>query len=127
MTFAGVATVEPDSEAIDQSTEPGSMPESQEPTETAHLNPNTRLDPPPVAALRTEHVWDGFILLSLLEDCASRKSVLLVPHTGDQKNRFNAAMADRNLFMSQAGQPEWAHYCDKCCRVWPGANGELPS
>jgi len=75
--------------------------------------------------LRPSHVWDGFVLLSLLEDLLSRRpgSVLVVPHTGEQKNRFNQVMQERNLFMSQSGQPEWAHYCNKCCRVWGNENG----
>ncbi|KDR76382.1 hypothetical protein GALMADRAFT_480195 [Galerina marginata CBS 339.88] len=77
-------------------------------------------------ALRTEHIWDGFILLSLLEDYFSKGYILSVPHSGDQKNRFDGAMEARNLFMNQSGQPEWAHTCEKCTRVWPGVNGEPP-
>jgi len=80
-------------------------------------------------SLRPEHVWDGFTILSLLEDLESRapKALLCVPHGGNQKSRFDEAVAGRNVFMSQSGQPEWAHYCSKCCRVWEGENGEPPS
>jgi hypothetical protein len=64
--------------------------------------------------LRKEYVWDGFILLALLEDYDSQGRFLLVPHTGGQNHRFNEAMSNRNHFMSQSGQPEWNHFCDKC-------------
>ncbi|KAF8867685.1 hypothetical protein BD779DRAFT_1408333, partial [Infundibulicybe gibba] len=42
--------------------------------------------------LRSEHVWDGFIILSLLEDFDRWDDILMVPHTGDQKDRFTFAM-----------------------------------
>jgi len=77
--------------------------------------------------LRTEYVWDGFTLLVLLEDYSSQGNFLLVPHSGNQNERFDEVMIARNHFMSQSGQPEWSHFCNKCCRVWPGQNGEQPS
>ncbi|KAJ7921546.1 hypothetical protein B0H13DRAFT_2415239, partial [Mycena leptocephala] len=42
--------------------------------------------------LRTEHVWDGFLILSLLEDHEERTKILRVPHDGEQKTRFNDAI-----------------------------------
>ncbi|KAJ7041475.1 hypothetical protein C8F04DRAFT_1252808 [Mycena alexandri] len=42
--------------------------------------------------LRPEHGWDGFVLLSLLQDYEARQVTLRVPHTGDQQERFTAAM-----------------------------------
>jgi hypothetical protein len=42
--------------------------------------------------LTTEHVWDAFILLSLLEDHRERNMVLTLPHTGKQKDRFTKEM-----------------------------------
>ncbi|KAF8884482.1 hypothetical protein BD779DRAFT_1443171, partial [Infundibulicybe gibba] len=74
--------------------------------------------------LRTEHVWDGFVILALLEDLDKQSEFLVVPHTGDQKDRFTLAMQKRNQAMAHSGQPEWAHWCNKCCRVWPGENGQ---
>jgi hypothetical protein len=74
--------------------------------------------------LRTEQVWDGFCLLSLLEDHAQRRTVLIVPDDGAQKDRFTDAMKSRNLRMQQAGQEEYAHACSKCVRVWEGADGQ---
>ncbi|KAF7308041.1 hypothetical protein MKEN_01166400 [Mycena kentingensis (nom. inval.)] len=75
--------------------------------------------------LRTEHVWDGFTILSLLEDYERRGETLRVPHTGEQKDRFTAAMSDRNARIQFLGQPEWAHYCSKCIRVWDEGDGKF--
>ncbi|KAJ7190144.1 hypothetical protein GGX14DRAFT_580107 [Mycena pura] len=74
--------------------------------------------------MRTEHVWDGFLLLSLLEDYDERKQVLCVPDTGEQSARFIEAIRERNARFRLAGQPEWSHYCDKCMimRVWQDGN-----
>src|SRR5882724_89454 len=69
--------------------------------------------------LRPEQVWDGFCLLSLLEDHAHRHTVLTVPHDGDQKDRFMEAMRARNVRIEQAGQEEFAHVCKKCQCIWP--------
>jgi hypothetical protein len=74
--------------------------------------------------LRPEQVWDGFCLLSLLEDHAQHHTVLAVPDDGTQKDRFTEAMKARNLRMQQAGQEEYAHACNKCVRVWEGADGQ---
>ncbi|KAJ7877878.1 hypothetical protein B0H13DRAFT_1631479 [Mycena leptocephala] len=68
--------------------------------------------------LRMEHVWDGFLLLSLLEDYEERKAVLCVPNTGGQSDRFTEAIRERNERIRLCGQPEWSHHCDKCMRVW---------
>ncbi|KAJ7353282.1 hypothetical protein DFH08DRAFT_987489 [Mycena albidolilacea] len=73
--------------------------------------------------LRTEHVWDGFLILSLLEDYVERNEILEVPHTGEQNVRFNNAIRKRNARFRLCGQPEWAHYCDKCMRVWKDGDG----
>jgi hypothetical protein len=34
--------------------------------------------------MRTEHVWDSFLLLSLLEDYEEQKQILHDPDTGEQ-------------------------------------------
>jgi len=80
-----------------------------------------------LSLLRTEYVWDGFVLFALLEDHNSQGELLLLPHTGPQNHRFDDAMMKCNEFMNQSGQPEWSHFCQKCCRVWPGENGDQPS
>jgi hypothetical protein len=46
--------------------------------------------------LRTEHVWDGFLIVALLEDHRDRHAVLSVPHTGLQKDRFSQVVQDQN-------------------------------
>lgn len=73
--------------------------------------------------MRTEHVWDGFVLLSLLKDAHTRKTVLQVPHTGDQKDRFTAAMSMRNDLIRTVGQPELRHFCTKCVRRFTRPDG----
>jgi KDZ transposase family protein len=68
--------------------------------------------------ITTEQVWDGFVILALLEDCLQRSKVLKVPHTGLQKDRFTAALQRRNLRFRVHGQPESQHYCTKCLRIY---------
>ena len=51
--------------------------------------------------LTSEHVWDGFILLSLLEDCDRRQERLTVPHGGLQNERFTAAIHARKKLKKQ--------------------------
>ncbi|KAJ7051020.1 hypothetical protein C8F01DRAFT_1343341 [Mycena amicta] len=75
--------------------------------------------------LRNEHVWDGVILLSLLEDCERHGRTLRVPHTGEQRDRFTQAMNERNARIQFLGQPEWGHYCNRCLRVWEKDDGHL--
>lgn len=36
----------------------------------------------------TEQVWDGFVILALLEDSQQQSKTLKVSHTGAQKDRF---------------------------------------
>lgn len=62
--------------------------------------------------------------MSLLEDHAENGSQLSVPNEGLQKDRFTEAMQARNLRMQAAGQPEYAHTCKKCVRVWPAEDGK---
>ncbi|KAF8799392.1 hypothetical protein BYT27DRAFT_7227884 [Phlegmacium glaucopus] len=69
-------------------------------------------------SVTTEQVWDGFVILALLEDCQQRFKVLKVPHTGAQKDRFTVALQRRNLCFCLHGQPESRHYCYKCLRIY---------
>jgi len=66
--------------------------------------------------LRTEHVWDAFVLISLLRDHEDRGRLLEVPHGGMQKDRFTTAMEERNLRIIHEGQDEIDHTCDTCTR-----------
>jgi hypothetical protein len=74
--------------------------------------------------LKTEHVWDGFVILSLLRDCEGRLLQLEVPHTGLQKDRFTTTMRQRNLRFVRDGQPEVDHWCRKCTRIYRETNSD---
>jgi hypothetical protein len=79
-----------------------------------------------VPRLRTEHVWDAFILVSLLDDKKRYQQRLQVPHTGLQKDRFNQAMAERNKDIIYNGQPDIVcHACDKCFRTYKTADDKI--
>lgn len=67
-------------------------------------------------ALESDHVWNGFMILSLLEDLSPRKETLSVPHTGLDQDRYKVAMQSRNRRMRLYSQPEIRHYCNKCTR-----------
>jgi hypothetical protein len=69
-------------------------------------------------SVTAEHVWDGFVILALLEDCQHRSKTLVVPHTGAQKDCFTAALHARNHRFRVHGQPELRHHCNKCFRLY---------
>ena len=71
----------------------------------------------------SDHVWDGFMLLALLEDCQRRLTRLLLPHTGAQKDRFKEAIHARNVRFRLYSQPTRRHHCSKCLRLFPLPNG----
>jgi len=73
-------------------------------------------------ALKGDHVYTGFVILSLLEDYRDRQGVLTVPHDGDHGKRFKQAICDRNVRIKLYGQPEILHACEKCVRVYPEQN-----
>ena len=76
--------------------------------------------------LTTEHVWDAFVIVSLLEDKLRSHQRLCVPHTGAQKDRFTEAMAARNRDIVLNGQPDAVgHACDKCFRKYEMENNEI--
>ncbi|KJA15025.1 hypothetical protein HYPSUDRAFT_72271 [Hypholoma sublateritium FD-334 SS-4] len=69
--------------------------------------------------LTTLQVWDGFLIFSLLEDAQTQGTLLNVPHSGDQSNRFKEAMEARNKRIIMEGQPDAVqHACDLCMRVF---------
>lgn len=77
----------------------------------------------PQYRLRPAHTWDGFVLLALLRDTRVHGGVLEVPHTGQQKDRLKAAMQRRNERIRRSGQPEYAHWCNKCVRRFDDSDG----
>ncbi|KAJ6601870.1 hypothetical protein DFH09DRAFT_1069421 [Mycena vulgaris] len=64
----------------------------------------------------TDHVWDAFIILTLLDYRDRRDTCLQVLHSGDQKDRSAAAMAVRNVEVIVSRQDVVDHCWDKCMR-----------
>jgi hypothetical protein len=71
-------------------------------------------------SLTSEHVFDGFTILCLLEDCLSQKRTLVVPHGGAARDRFSEAVRLRNKRFRLCSQPELFHHCKKCTRTYKG-------
>lgn len=75
--------------------------------------------------LITEHIWDAFITLCLIEDKQHGNQCLQVLHLGMQKDWFWEAMAERNQDFVLNGQPGVIdHVCDKCYRTYMTASGD---
>ncbi len=84
-------------------------------------------NPPPTwqfgFSLKSDHVWNGVVILCLLEDLRSRQQILVVQHKDiEDKDRYKEAMRTRNRRMRLYSQPELLHYCNKCTRFFD--NGE---
>jgi hypothetical protein len=69
-------------------------------------------------------VQDAFTIVSLLEDHRERNTTLIVPHTGEQANRFTEAIKARNACIKLYGQEEVIHRCKKCTRIYKGEDGQ---
>jgi hypothetical protein len=54
--------------------------------------------------LTPDHVWDVFVVLTLLDYNNRKNTYLQVPHTGEQKNCFKDAMRARNREVVEAGR-----------------------
>lgn len=69
--------------------------------------------------LTTNHIWDGFTIAALLDNHQWQGTHLQVPHIGEQKDRFKAAMEERNNQIVLFGQPDAVcHICDKCMCIY---------
>ena len=65
------------------------------------------------------HIWDAFIISTLLKDHERQDTVLQVPHTGDQKDQFKDVMEECNNRFVLYGQPDaMRHVCNKCMYVF---------
>ncbi|KIJ07348.1 hypothetical protein PAXINDRAFT_90571 [Paxillus involutus ATCC 200175] len=74
--------------------------------------------------LTQEHVWDAFVITSLLDDCKCRKKTLPVPHTGAQRDRFTAATVARNRRIRLYGFEESRlHLCCRCTHFYENEEG----
>lgn len=65
-----------------------------------------------------KNVAHAFILIALLEDHQRRNTILQVPHSGLQSERYKEAMRERNDRIRLYGQPELRHRCQKCVREY---------
>ena len=68
----------------------------------------------------SDQVYDGFTILSLLEDCKTQQATLVVPHGGLARDRFTEAVCARNERLRLSSQPEILHHCNKCTRFYSG-------
>ncbi|KAF8964966.1 hypothetical protein BDZ97DRAFT_1659637 [Flammula alnicola] len=66
--------------------------------------------------LRSELIWNGISHLAILEHYEHEGKTLVVPHGSKQKDRLSEPIRERNKLFEDEGQPEWAHYCEKCVR-----------
>lgn len=74
--------------------------------------------------LSVEHVWDGYVITSLLEDCERRMNTLIAPHTGEQRDRFTEAMIARNRRIQLYGYEQVRrHYCNRCTSMYEDEQG----
>ena len=71
-------------------------------------------------SVTSDQVYNGFTILSLLEDCQLHCQILTVPHGGPAKERFKAAVQAQNNRMRLYGQPELRHHCLTCTRFFEG-------
>jgi hypothetical protein len=71
--------------------------------------------------LTSEHVWYGFIILALLQDCQHRQQALV---GGAQKDRFTAAIRAHNTHFRLYGQSELRHHYRKCVRLYTDDAGQ---
>lgn len=56
--------------------------------------------------LKNEHIWDAFIVLTLMEDCARQGVLLDIWNDGTQAHQFLTAMQACNERIVCEGQPE---------------------
>ncbi|KAH8077384.1 hypothetical protein BXZ70DRAFT_1012946 [Cristinia sonorae] len=64
------------------------------------------------------HVWDAFVYRALLEDAFEQGVSLELPHGGEQRDRFKAAMNARSTRLQVYGLPTVLHKCNKCVRYF---------
>ena len=76
--------------------------------------------------LTTKHIWDGFSVVSLVDDHKTQGTLLHIPHTGSQSDHFKTAMEERNKWIIMEGQPNAVcHTCKKCMCIYKREDGEF--
>lgn len=73
--------------------------------------------------LRHEHIWSGISHLAILEHFEREQKTLTMNHGSDQRDRLADHIKTRNQLFAENGQPEWAHYCEKCVRFYLDKDG----
>lgn len=84
--------------------------------------------------LTSEIVWNAFYLHALLRyqnrmsstlppEDACATGHLELPHHGDNRDRFTAALNRRNQAIAGTGLAQWAHACDDCEKHVPPLPG----
>lgn len=74
-----------------------------------------------------DKVWDAFVIVSLLDHHQAQGGKLQVPHDGDQKYHYTAAMCACTERIVIHGQEELLHACYGCMRIFASPDGTLQS
>ncbi|KAG1739658.1 hypothetical protein EDB19DRAFT_1635636 [Suillus lakei] len=80
-----------------------------------------------LTSLTTREVLDAFVIVSLLDHQQAQGGKLQVPHDGDQKDRYTAAMHACTKQIMIHGQEELPHACYRCMRIFASPDGTLQS
>ncbi|KAG1902956.1 uncharacterized protein F5891DRAFT_948423, partial [Suillus fuscotomentosus] len=71
-----------------------------------------------------DHVWNAFVITTLLEDRKRHMCSLTVPQTGNQWDWFTQVMIDRNHRIQLYGfEDVHRHYCNRCTRMYANDQG----
>ncbi|KAG1873259.1 hypothetical protein C8R48DRAFT_593873, partial [Suillus tomentosus] len=80
-----------------------------------------------LSSLTMREVWDAFVIVSLLDHQQTQRGQLQVPHDGDQKDHYTAAMCACTKQIMTHGQEELPHACYGCMQVYTSPDGTLQS
>ncbi|PBK61320.1 hypothetical protein ARMSODRAFT_897040, partial [Armillaria solidipes] len=75
--------------------------------------------------LTAELVYEAFFLHGLLLDAYNRGASLSLPNSGEQRDRMDKALEERNKRMVGTGQEFWAHRCKVCMQLFEGPDGKI--
>ncbi|KAK0433594.1 hypothetical protein EV421DRAFT_1718445, partial [Armillaria borealis] len=75
--------------------------------------------------LTAELVYEAFFLHGLILDAYNRGVSLTLPNGGEQRDRMDRALEERNKRMVGMGQEFWAHRCKICMQLFQGSDGKI--
>ncbi|KAF8581765.1 hypothetical protein K439DRAFT_1274843, partial [Ramaria rubella] len=79
----------------------------------------------PMLTCYYDDIWDSFFTYSLLLDSHTHAEVLELPHwRGTQADQLCPALEAQNERMMGIRMEQWNHGCNKCTRVFDGADGQ---